>query len=93
LTAIAAAVDARLELEVSEGHIPPDLVDDFREMALLYGDSSQSDVWNDLDVVTADGRMLNARVDGFARTESGHWLTSVTVNDAQFWRRAANGTL
>lgn len=93
LNAIAGEVDAQLGVAVREGHISPDLVDDFREMALLHHDSIQSDVWIDIDVISATGRPVSARVDGFAETEPGRWVISVTVNDAAFWRRAAEGTL
>jgi hypothetical protein len=89
---IADAIDAELEAEVQAGRIPADWVGDYREMQLL-GDERHRAVWADLEVVDADGRVVNARVDGFAESNQGVWLIGVTINDERYWRSVADSTL
>jgi len=90
LAAQAAAVEAELAAD-PQTRGPPDFANDFREMLLLAG--AGTDGFRDLSVVAPDGRVLNARVNGFAEVAPGRWVVAVAVNDGEFWRRAAAGTL
>ena len=89
INARSEAITAELEREMGTGDLSRESVDDFRELALLSGRGK----WPDLEVVSPDGRALNARVDGFVETSAGRWMIGVTVNDAEYWHRAAEGTL
>jgi hypothetical protein len=86
----SSVIAAELEERVRTGEVPADLVRHFRDVSLLF---DRNGTWPDLEVVSPDGRKLNARVDGFAETSPNHWVIGVTVNDAEYWRRAAEGTL
>lgn len=89
-SARSSAVAAELETAGRENRMDDDMIQGMIEMALLF---DRDGTWPDLEVVSPDGRKLNARVDGFAETSPGRWRIGVTINDAEYWHRAAEGTL
>jgi hypothetical protein len=92
VAAIRAAIEAELAAEVQSGNIPADWANDFRDMEVL-GDGRHRAAWADLSVSDPAGRVVNARVDGFAESDEERWSIGVTINDATYWRRAADRTL